>query len=69
MKVELTIMIIIKLWEFGLMMIIIIINRCWKCELMIMIMMRFWKLGLMIIINNNKWMVIVWNDNNNDNNN
>ena len=34
------IIIIIRFWEFGLMMIIIII-RCWKCELIIMIMMGF----------------------------
>ena len=41
--------------KFGLMMIRIIINRCWKCEMIIMIMM----------INNNENN----NDNNNNNSN
>ena len=63
LKVELVI-IIIGFWKFGLMMIIIIMNRFWEFEVIIIIIMRFLKVWVNDDTNSNKWMLIVWNDNN-----
>ena len=62
LKVELAI-IIIGFWKFGFMIIIIVMNRFWEFEVIIIIM-RFLKVWVNDDTNSNKWMLIVWNDNN-----
>ena len=63
LKVELAI-IIIGFWKFGLMIIIIVMNRFWEFEVIVIIIMRFLKVWVNDDNNSNKWMLIVWNDNN-----